>query len=303
MLFRSQKIKLEKDDVLLIYTDGITEAMNVKKEQFGEKRLIQVIKENYQLTPAELVQKLNESIAQFTSGAEQNDDITVVAIKEKMKAETVQFKMRKKLLDLVEKKGLSVSKACRQMHVSPGVYYKYKKLFDEQGINGLKSVKAKRSIGELSNDQKDAVMRLVEENPEITLPKIVEALKNHPENPMELETKFVREFLKRKGLGGVAAPPAKPGKPAKSSRPRKPAAADLTEDAKDAVLKALGEKADLTPEEIVEMLNKNPESPLALDIRSVRKFLRSRGGDLLVKSAAEASAEGQIADSNEVDTP
>jgi serine phosphatase RsbU (regulator of sigma subunit)/transposase len=300
-----QKIKLEKDDVLLIYTDGITEAMNVKKEQFGEKRLIQVIKENYELTPAELVQKLNEAIAQFTSGAEQNDDITVVAIKEKMKAETVQFKMRKKLLDLVEKKGLSVAKACRQMHVSPGVYYKYKKLFDEQGLTGLKSVKANRSIGELSNDQKDAVMKLVEENPEISLSKIMETLKNHPENPMELETKFVREFLKRKGIGGPTA--VKIGKPAKSFRPKKAAAAGLTADEKGAVLKALEEKEGLAPEEIVEMLNKNPESPMAVDVKAVRKYLKRRTGGLLLKSAAEGlregGEEGPAVGPNEVDTP
>ncbi len=70
---------------------------------------MQVIKDNSHLTPQEFVEQLNLAIAQFTKGAEQNDDITVVAIKEKMRAESVEFKFRKKLLDLVEKQGLSVA--------------------------------------------------------------------------------------------------------------------------------------------------------------------------------------------------
>jgi len=100
-----QRISLEKDDMLVIYTDGITEAMNPDKAQFGETRLVQVIKDNSHLTPQEFVEQLNLAIAQFTRGAEQNDDITVVAIKEKMRAESVEFKFRKKLLTWWKSKG------------------------------------------------------------------------------------------------------------------------------------------------------------------------------------------------------
>jgi hypothetical protein len=57
--------------MLVIYTDGITEAMNKEKKQFGEERLIQTIRENSQLTPAEFVTELNRRIAVFTEGAEQ----------------------------------------------------------------------------------------------------------------------------------------------------------------------------------------------------------------------------------------
>ncbi|HET9869203.1 MAG TPA: SpoIIE family protein phosphatase [bacterium] len=297
-----QKIKLEKDDVLLIYTDGITEAMNIKKEQFGEKRLIQVIKDNYQLTPAELVQKLNEAIAQFTSGAEQNDDITVVAIKEKMKAETVQFKMRKRLLDLVEKKGMSVAQACRQMHVSTKVYYKYKKLFDEQGVKGLKSVRADRSIEELSNDQKDAVMALVEAHPDWSFSKIVEALRNDPENPHEVEARKVREFLKRKGIGGPALPGLPASKPARP-RARRPKPAELSADERSAVERTLGQNAALGAREIVELLKKDPGAPLALDERSVRKYLKGRMVEAAVAPIDAAHPPASGAAPNEVDTP
>ena len=200
-----QKVDLQKDDMLVIYTDGITEAMNPEKQQFGEERLIQVIKANSHLTPTEFVEKLNESIAQFTRGAEQHDDITVVAIKEKMKAEQVEFKFRKKLIDLVEKKGLSVGDACRQMNISPNTYYRFKKIFQEKGKAGLKSAPSKKrtDIRELSLPQKQAVMGVVKSNPEFGPQRICETLRKSSNPPMKLDPGIVSEYLKRKNLSRV----------------------------------------------------------------------------------------------------
>ncbi len=195
-----QRVSLEKNDMLVIYTDGITEAMNLQKEQFGEERLIQLIKENPELTPAEFVEKLNEAIAQFTRGAEQHDDITVVAIKEKMKAEQVQFKFRKKLIDLVEKKGLTVAAACRQMNISPKTYYRYKKLFDEKGKEGLKPTRAKREIQELPQPQQQAVLDLAGEHPEYSPRQIADEIGKMAAPSQKPDPRLVLAFLKRKGL-------------------------------------------------------------------------------------------------------
>ncbi len=202
-----QKVSLEKNDMLVIYTDGITEAMNPESDQFGEDRLTKVIKENSHLTPAEFVEKLNEAVAQFTRGAEQNDDITVVAIKEKMKAENVEFKFRKKLLDLVEKKGLSVVEACRQMNTSSTTYYRLKKMFVEKGKDGLKPMKnTKRgNIKELTFSEQQAVMAMVRKNPQYGPRLIVEAVEKSSDPPIKLNQKLVSEFLKRKGLSDVKA--------------------------------------------------------------------------------------------------
>jgi transposase len=199
-----QKVSLEKNDMMIIYTDGITEAMNPEKEQFGETRLVNVIKENSHLTPSEFVEKLNESLAQFTRGAEQNDDITVVAIKEKMQAEQVQFKFRKKLIDLVEKKGLSVAEACRQMNISPNAYYRFKKIFDEKGKDGLRPVRSKKraQMRELSLPQKQAVMAILKEHPEYGPQRMSEILRKSP-TPLKIEPGLIYEYLRRKGLGNM----------------------------------------------------------------------------------------------------
>jgi transposase len=191
--------------MLVIYTDGITEAMNVKSEQFGEAKLVEVIKENAHLTPSEFVEKLNESIAQFTRGAEQNDDITVVAIKEKMQAENVVFNFRKKLIALVEKKGLSVAEACRKMNISTNTYYRYKKIFDEKGHAGLKPVKSKKrdDVRELTIGQKEAVLDLVKKHPEFGPARLTEALGKTTNPPVKVDQRVVFDFLKRKNLGSV----------------------------------------------------------------------------------------------------
>ena len=119
-----EKIKLKKDDMLLIYTDGVTEAMNERREQYGEQRLLDLIKENGHIAPESFISVLDRDIKKFTGGYPQNDDITVVAVKEKQSADDVLYGIRKKLIDLVEIKGISVKEACAQMKVSPATYYR-----------------------------------------------------------------------------------------------------------------------------------------------------------------------------------
>ncbi len=202
-----QKVSLEKNDMLVIYTDGITEAMNEQKDQFGEERLVKVIKENSHLTPQEFVEQLNQAIAQFTKGAEQNDDITVVAIKEKMKAEAVEFKFRKKLLDLVEKKGLSVAAACRQMNVSPNAYYRFKKMVADKGRASLKPMRSERKgagIRELTVPQRDALMALLSKNPDFGPKRLSETLKKTTNPPMRVDAGLIYEHLKRKSLSTMS---------------------------------------------------------------------------------------------------
>ena len=60
-----EKIKLKKDDMLVIYTDGVTEAMNGDRDQYGEDRLIRLIKECGRLSPQEFMDRLNADIKEI----------------------------------------------------------------------------------------------------------------------------------------------------------------------------------------------------------------------------------------------
>lgn len=74
-------ISLESGDVIVFYTDGVTEAQNNNGDFFGEKRLYKLIKSNFDLTAEEMVNKIKESVISFSENQSQFDDITLMVIK------------------------------------------------------------------------------------------------------------------------------------------------------------------------------------------------------------------------------
>jgi anti-anti-sigma factor len=194
-----EKIKLKKDDMLVIYTDGVTEAMNEQREQYGEERLIQLIKACGRLSPQEFIDRLSESIKDFTGDQPQNDDITVVAIKEKLMADEVLYGIRKKLLDLVEIRGIPVAEACRMMKVSPSTYYRYKKRLIEMGDRGLqdKTLRKEQDIRRVSLEQRKEILGIIRENPKYGAKKIAALFNEGAAEKDRLSPAIVYDELKR----------------------------------------------------------------------------------------------------------
>jgi sigma-B regulation protein RsbU (phosphoserine phosphatase) len=75
------EIQLEKDDIITLFTDGVTEAINEKEEQFGQQRLLKIIQENCNLPARDIVKKIQEEVTKFSGGQPQFDDITLMIIK------------------------------------------------------------------------------------------------------------------------------------------------------------------------------------------------------------------------------
>ncbi|RJR32256.1 MAG: STAS domain-containing protein [Candidatus Latescibacterota bacterium] len=194
-----EKIKLKKDDMLVIYTDGVTEAMNVDRDQYGEDRLIRLIKDCGRLSPQEFIDRLNADIKGFTGDQPQNDDITVVAIKEKLMADEVLYGIRRKLLDLVEVQGVSVAEACRMMRVSPSTYYRYKKRLVELGDRGLqdKTLRREVDIRRVSVEQRKGILEIIRANPRFGAKKIAALYNDGKEERAHLSAAIVYDELKR----------------------------------------------------------------------------------------------------------
>jgi sigma-B regulation protein RsbU (phosphoserine phosphatase) len=66
--------------VLYFYTDGVTEADNVSKELYGEQRLLEAINKSRDKNIEELCADIRQDVAVFANGAQQADDITMLAI-------------------------------------------------------------------------------------------------------------------------------------------------------------------------------------------------------------------------------
>jgi sigma-B regulation protein RsbU (phosphoserine phosphatase) len=78
--YETRTVKLEPMDTLLLYTDGVSEAMNAHKELFGEERLRAFAASQAGRAPKELVEGLFGAVHSFAGGEEQSDDITVLAL-------------------------------------------------------------------------------------------------------------------------------------------------------------------------------------------------------------------------------
>lgn len=74
------QLQLLPGETLLMYTDGVTEAFDRKHRQFGEERLLCWLAEQHETEPDALVDGLWDEVGQFTAGAEQSDDFTVMVI-------------------------------------------------------------------------------------------------------------------------------------------------------------------------------------------------------------------------------
>jgi sigma-B regulation protein RsbU (phosphoserine phosphatase) len=84
--FPNEKYRIEfttmtKGDILLLFTDGITEAFNDEKEMYGEERLIQRLKDLKKRTPKEISQLILEDVQLHNRMVEYSDDKTLVVIK------------------------------------------------------------------------------------------------------------------------------------------------------------------------------------------------------------------------------
>jgi len=74
-------VPLERDDCLVLYTDGVTEALNTDGDEFGIDRMIQSLRASATNGAQTIVKRIIEDVRNFTGSSPQNDDITLIAIR------------------------------------------------------------------------------------------------------------------------------------------------------------------------------------------------------------------------------
>ncbi len=76
--YTSHEIVIEPGDLLVMYSDGITEAMNAHEEEFGAERLIALVRQHANLSPGEICRAIRTSVAEFLGRLKPHDDQTLV---------------------------------------------------------------------------------------------------------------------------------------------------------------------------------------------------------------------------------
>jgi sigma-B regulation protein RsbU (phosphoserine phosphatase) len=79
--FRMETVTLSPGDILLLYTDGVTEAINRREEEFGRERLAEFARQSSHLPARDLVGEVRRLLQEFTDGQPLADDTTIIACK------------------------------------------------------------------------------------------------------------------------------------------------------------------------------------------------------------------------------
>ena len=79
--YTMQKAQIEPNSTIFLYTDGLTEAKNHERKQYGIKRVEEVLVSNSHLLPQQLLESVSSNVHEFVGDAEQSDDLTLLAIR------------------------------------------------------------------------------------------------------------------------------------------------------------------------------------------------------------------------------
>lgn len=79
--FKGEEIDFFHNRLILLYTDGLNEAENQQQEQYGEDRIIELVKSHYTHNTHDIIEALNADVNLFRNGAERNDDLTILAFR------------------------------------------------------------------------------------------------------------------------------------------------------------------------------------------------------------------------------
>lgn len=79
--FGQRELELKPGEIFLVYTDGVTEAMNLKRDLFGEERLVEALVGANQISAEKVTDRVLEKVAEYVGEADRSDDITLLALK------------------------------------------------------------------------------------------------------------------------------------------------------------------------------------------------------------------------------
>ncbi|MDP1570281.1 MAG: SpoIIE family protein phosphatase [Vicinamibacterales bacterium] len=79
--YTDARVQLSPGDVVVIYSDGVTEALNTEEEEFGEERLVALLEAHPDASAADILARLIDAVQAFAAGAPQHDDVTALVVK------------------------------------------------------------------------------------------------------------------------------------------------------------------------------------------------------------------------------
>ena len=79
--YEEAQVQVQPGDILIAFTDGVTEALNAIEQEFGEERLLEALRATDARSAADMISSMLALVDAFTAGAPQHDDITLVVVR------------------------------------------------------------------------------------------------------------------------------------------------------------------------------------------------------------------------------
>jgi ABC-type amino acid transport substrate-binding protein/anti-sigma regulatory factor (Ser/Thr protein kinase)/HAMP domain-containing protein len=197
MTYGEDKVLLAHDDTILLYTDGVTEAMNLDEQLYSDNRLEQLFEVKAFRDSQDLVETIMVSVKDFENGAEQADDITILALKYTHSPDTEKgFQMKlvaKNELSEIDKVNEIFASFAEEHNIPKSITSKVKMVFDELLNN---------AISFAFQDDKE---HEIEINIELREDRLSISLSDDgiPFNPFRTETPDTDLSIEERSIGGL----------------------------------------------------------------------------------------------------
>ena len=106
MTYEQAEVQIQPGDLLVAFTDGITEPENIYGEEFGEERLLQVVRRAQSVSAQTLMEEIYRSVSDWTGSPELQDDMTMLVARRRSEGES-RVKSRRVETPNVDLLGLS----------------------------------------------------------------------------------------------------------------------------------------------------------------------------------------------------
>ncbi|WKK66639.1 SpoIIE family protein phosphatase [Lutimonas zeaxanthinifaciens] len=197
MTYNESTLYLEKDDMVLAYTDGVSEAQNIHEEFYGVSRLTKLIKTGEYDSTRSLTDLIVKNVKHFEDGTEQFDDITVLAIqylqdKERDSSEQTAIKIFNKISEM-PKVIAHFEAFASQNDLTPKAIQKFNIVLDEL-LNNI--------ISYAYNDYDDHIINIKFQLKYLRLIITIED-DGIPFNPFRNEAPDIKLSISERNLGGL----------------------------------------------------------------------------------------------------
>ncbi len=188
--YQKECINLAPGDRIFAYTDGVTEAKNLKNEFFGSQKTLALLQKIQQLPFSQLVDCVLQNLDAFTTKAEQHDDITILCI---------------------EYRGISISNSCQSLHydkIKGNVSNIVNDILASCGLENdmrlrLAVEEPVQNVADYAYSADGPLDVLIERNDASGRVVITLADKGRPFNPLEAKTPDTNADISQRQLGGL----------------------------------------------------------------------------------------------------